>query len=156
MPFDDYEDAPVTGTDDTPPEPYLRVEYILSLFRTLRWIPVITPRALGRRWNLEPTTVERDATTAHTITKLGPVQREEHQAQSRMALENIARLALTTLHSVSGMPDFGAAIRAIELGAKFAGIRFDEDAAAASDGVKSLPYDELKARAEALLAKDKI
>jgi hypothetical protein len=145
---EDYADAPVCGEGDAPPEPSYRIDYILHLFRSLRWMPVLTPRALGRLWNLEPTTVERDATQAHTFTKLGPVQREEHQATSRMALENIARIALAA-------EDFGAAIKAIETAGKFAGLRLDSPIDVPSESVKALPHDELKRLAKEYLEKDK-
>ena len=142
---DEYDDAPTTLDNDHPPDPADRVDYILVLFRTLRWVPVLTPRVLGKLWNLEPTTVESDAAKAHIFSKLDPLKREQRQAQSALALDRIAQLAMHTKSETTGLPDFGAAIRAIEMSAKFAGIRLDESPKEDADGPKQLRYEDLKA-----------
>lgn len=118
---DDYEDAPL----GSPPEKGDRVEYMADLMAAGRYTTRVTVRALEKKWGISWKILQNDASEASRLFHLDPAQRAEYQSQVRAALEAIRDQAMSTPNLITGQPDFKAAIQALELAAKYAGIRLD-------------------------------
>lgn len=97
---------------------------VLGLYRTRH-----TARELAPVWGLSHRTIENDACDAARMIRVGPEKREAYQAMQMAKCEALEHEARTTFSSITGMPDFNAAAKFIELASKYAGV--DVDAAPA-------------------------
>jgi hypothetical protein len=109
-----------------PPPKDQRIEYIADLMRRGKYQRRVTPRALSAEWGLAIATVEGDACDAARIVRIAPEQREAYRLELQAYVDGVRRSAMRRKNKITGLPDHNGALRAIEMAAKFAGIRLDE------------------------------
>jgi hypothetical protein len=102
-----------------------RVGWIVDRMRELswpRWPESLKYRQrLAAAWGVAESTVRDYSAEAHRTVELDPVDKSMVAEDIARTLDAIAQDALATVNEVTGLPDYGSAIRALEAKAKFLG-----------------------------------
>lgn len=121
-----------SGGDESIPDPPgpeskvdQRVEHCWLLMSRGLWRNYATRVELSAAWGVADTTIRDYAAEASRRLRLEPEELDAAKVRHRLACEDLRQQALTTFNEVTGMPDFGAALKATELAAKFEGVEID-------------------------------
>lgn len=115
--------APVTpGPEATVAQ---RVDHCWLLMSNGRWLNYRTRLELATAWNVADSTIRDYAAEASRRLRLEPEEIDAAKLQHARFCETVQEQALTTFNDLTGMPDFGAALKANELAARFKGIEID-------------------------------
>lgn len=118
---DPYHDAPQQ------PDKGMRVAYIADLLADGRYRTRLTVRALATRWDVTEHTLSVDAAEAHRLLLVPKAEREAMRARMVQQLEALQADAMTRYSKVTGLPDYGAVVKAVELAGRWMGL--DEELA---------------------------
>lgn len=110
-----------------------RIEYLADLMVRGLYVTRRTSRELGEVWGLSYRTIENDASDASRLIRIGPEKRDDWRAQQQAYCAALREEARRTASTITGMPDFGAVAKFVELEAKFAGVDLTESEAAARE-----------------------
>lgn len=102
-----------------------KVAYITDLMVAGEWNGYATRAMLCEAWNHSDETVRRHAAEAHRRLELDEELIKQTRSAHAVFCERIQREALAMTSHITGLPDFGAALKATELAAKFRGIDID-------------------------------
>jgi hypothetical protein len=102
-----------------------RVDYLVRLMKDGMYVKRKTARELAPIWNVEPGTVVYYATQASRILRFDPEKREEYRTTLHEIAQGVMLRAISEESNVTGLPDWQAALKSIELAAKFAGIELN-------------------------------
>lgn len=102
-----------------------RVQYIAELMSEDRWRTRVTERELAQAWDLSVARIRNLATEASRSLRIDAADRDALRAALMTRMDRIARDALATVNTITGLPDYGSAIKASEAQAKFAGLDAD-------------------------------
>jgi hypothetical protein len=103
-----------------------RIEYLADLMVRGLYVTRRTSRELSEVWGISYRTIENDASDASRLIRIGPEKRDEWRAQQQAYCAALREEARKTMSTITGMPDFGAVARFVELEAKFAGVDLGE------------------------------
>jgi hypothetical protein len=102
-----------------------RVEYVAAEMAAGRWDGYRSRLPLAQRWGVEDSTVRNYSTEAHHLVAYSQQERDEKRRSlaAFVAVQRERAQSMTSL--ITGLPDFGAVLKAAELEAKFLGIELD-------------------------------
>lgn len=81
---------------------------------------------LSAAWGVVDSTIRDYAAEASRRLRLEPEEIEAAKVRHAIACEDVRKQALTTFNAITGLPDFGAALKAIDLTAKFEGVEVEK------------------------------
>jgi hypothetical protein len=115
--LEDFGDVPRLSTSRE------RVEYIAARMASGRWLGGYTLRlALADAWGVSTSRVVQLAAEAHRVLAASRPDLEHLREEHALFAERIVVEAATRTNKVTGLPDYGAALKASEQAAKFRGL----------------------------------
>lgn len=129
----------------------LRVKWITNVMVADEW--PAWPESLQYRedlatiWGVSVSSVKGYAAEAHRVVAIDPDEREQLRAEIAKKMKAIGEDAATLTSKVTGLPDFQAALKALNDYAKFAGIEL-ETKIKLSGTVALEDLDDLRSRIE--------
>lgn len=102
-----------------------RVAFIAEEMAKLNWHGFISRVELAERWGLAEGSIRNYAAEAHRLLKRDPEEMEGRRAELAAACDVVRHHAMTHKNRMTSLPDYGAALKAMELGARFEGIDID-------------------------------
>lgn len=115
-------EVPTPGPESTVDQ---RIDHCFALMSRGLWQNYATRVQLSAAWGVVDSTIRDYAAEASRRLKLDPVDVESAKLQHARFCEAVQEQALATLNQITGMPDFGAALKANELSARYRGIDVD-------------------------------
>lgn len=107
-----------------------RVAYIADVMSRNEW--PVWPESLAFRkklaeeWGLSESTVRDYAAEAHRIVAIDPEERERLREEIAKRMKRLADDAEQRQNMITGLPDYGSAIKALDMHAKYAGIELEQ------------------------------
>lgn len=117
-----YDDEYQPSHPPKPETPKERVEYVADLMASGRWRRRVTSRELAEAWGQARDTIDGYAKEAHRLLMIPTHERDERRAELAAKAMAIADKAESRPNLVTGLPDYGSALKAMELFAKYSGI----------------------------------
>lgn len=102
-----------------------RVDYIAGVMASGRWRGYLSRVELAERWGVKEPAVRHYSAEASRVLKRDPEEVERRKAELAAWCDSVRDHAMTHTSFVSGLPDYGSALKATELMAKFEGIELD-------------------------------
>jgi hypothetical protein len=115
--------------------PYLetadeRIHFIAGLMSENKWPAwpdsVAYRRVLADKWGVSDSSIRSYSAQAHRLIALDPDEREQLRAELAKRMKRIADDAETRENNVTGLPDYGSAIKALDQYAKYSGIELEQ------------------------------
>lgn len=99
-----------------------RVSFIADEMASGRWEAYASRAILAKAWGIGDERVRQLASEAHRLVAFDPEERDRKRASLAAFCAKTRDRASTMLNDITGLPDFGSALKAAELEAKFIGI----------------------------------
>ncbi len=125
-----------------------RVGWCTHLMATGYWSGRKSHKELAEAWNCAVSTVESYAAEASRRLTLDPKALEVERALHAAYCDRIRCEALESVSQVTGLPDYGNALKAVELGARFRGLIDDKrtvELTGKGGGPVAVTFDEIDA-----------
>lgn len=114
--------------DATPATRDARVRHIAEMMASGQWLKSYKMRcSLAEKWKCEETTIRSYAAEAHRLLAMDPEEREQLRITLANHFHNIAEQALSTCNQVTGLPDYNAVLKALDLYARYASVSPKEE-----------------------------
>lgn len=123
-----------------------RIEILADLMVGGKYKTRETARALAQRWGIGHRTIENDACEAARMLAVPPDQREARRASVAAYFERLAHEAHLNVNKRTGLPDYGASIRAMELYARYAGLDLENSSQPAATSDLAAAAERVRAR----------
>lgn len=129
-----------------PPSVIDRVNHIADLMAKGQYRTRITVRELAKQWGLGEGAVENNALEASRLLRVPPEQLADRRAAMAAWFEQQAAEAALLTNVITGLPDRVAALKAMELYGKYAGLEPKGDEEKKDDAPKRIvvTFDEQK------------
>lgn len=127
--------------------PSERVAFIVGLMRELAWpswpASLQFRARLAEAWGVSDSSIRSYSAEAHRVIELDPADRVDVAQDIARRCDKVAEDALNHVNEQTGLPDYGAALRAFEMKAKFLGAEPPKEVKL-SGGVSLATLDELR------------
>lgn len=124
-----------------------RINWICNVMRENRWpvwpASLMFRQVLAQTWGVAEATIRGYSAEAHRIIEIDPLDRAQLAQDVAREMDAIKLDALATINHQTGLPDYGSAIKALELKAKYLGAEPPKEVKL-SGGVSLASIDELR------------